>query len=98
MRRVRMERAEAVHVIEGLGGTRKAAQFFDISDQSVSDWRSKGIPKARLRHLRDVRPELLGQPHEAKDEAPPAGACSEAAPAALVVATNDGGVEVQRAA
>jgi hypothetical protein len=50
---------EAVRIIEGLGGTSAAARFFDISQASVSEWKRKGVPQARKRHLRDVRPDLL---------------------------------------
>ena len=35
-------------VIDALGGTRKVAKIFDISDASVSGWRNDGIPKARF--------------------------------------------------
>jgi len=52
----------AKSVIAGLGGTCRAAAFFEVRPGSVSEWLTKGIPKARLRHLRDVRPDLLNPP------------------------------------
>lgn len=47
-------------VIDNMGGTTSAARFFGIAPESVSEWRARGvIPRARLRHLQDVRPDVL---------------------------------------
>ncbi len=45
--------------IDQLGGTTKAAVFFDVSPASVSEWRRTGIPRARMMYLRAVRPDLF---------------------------------------
>lgn len=50
---------EARRIIDLMGGTGSMAAFFDLSPSSVSDWRHAGIPRARMRHLRDVRPDLF---------------------------------------
>lgn len=56
-------------VIERLGGTCAAARFFEISPAAVTDWRHKGVPKARVLHLKAVRPDVLQeQPEERKPE------------------------------
>lgn len=55
---------QAVRVIDGLGGVNATARFFEIEPSSVSEWRTAGVPQARLRHLRDVRPDLV--PPEAR--------------------------------
>lgn len=52
--------SEAKRIIEAMGGTNACARFFDITPASVSEWLERGLPKARLRHLRDVRPGLFG--------------------------------------
>lgn len=46
-------------VIDRLGGTGATAKLFEISDASVSEWRKKGIPKARMHFLRAARPDVL---------------------------------------
>lgn len=35
------------HVIDRLGGTRKVARMLGVTDASVTNWRSRGIPIAR---------------------------------------------------
>lgn len=56
----------ARRIVGGLGGPAKAARFFEIKPPSITDWLKKGVPQARLRHLRDVRPDLLQLPIEAE--------------------------------
>jgi len=51
--------AQARRIVKGLGGTAEAARFFGIKPPSVSDWLRLGVPQARVRHLRDVRPDLV---------------------------------------
>ena len=46
-------------IIERLGGTTKAAAFCEVTAQAVSQWRTKGIPKAQRKFLRVARPEVF---------------------------------------
>ena len=51
---------DAILITDALGGVSATALFFGIEQPSVSEWRSRGvIPRARLRHLQDVRPDVL---------------------------------------
>lgn len=51
---------DAILVTDAMGGATATAKFFGIEQPSVSEWRSRGvIPRARLRHLQDVKPEVL---------------------------------------
>jgi hypothetical protein len=50
----------AIVITDALGGASATARFFGIAQPSVSEWRTRGvIPRARLRHLQDVRPDIL---------------------------------------
>jgi len=55
-------------LIDRLGGTMAAAEFFEVKGGSVSPWRYTGIPRARMMYLRAVRPDLFdtdaATPHE----------------------------------
>lgn len=57
--RYAMTNVSASEIIDRLGGTSKTARLFEITAPSVSEWRSKGIPKARMMYLRAVFPEVL---------------------------------------
>lgn len=46
-------------IIDELGGTGAVARLCEIQSPSVSEWRVKGIPKARLQFLRVLRPDLF---------------------------------------
>jgi len=46
-------------LIDKIGGTVIAAKLFEVRPQAISQWRHTGIPRARLLHLRAVRPELF---------------------------------------
>jgi hypothetical protein len=46
-------------IIQNLGGTAEASRFFGVSMASVSGWKVRGFPKARLRHLQDAKPQAL---------------------------------------
>jgi hypothetical protein len=46
-------------IIKALGGTAATARFFGVSMASVSGWKKRGMPRARIRHLQDVNPEAL---------------------------------------
>ena len=47
---------EANKVIDALGGTSEVARLCDVRMPSVSGWRVRGIPKARMLYLQVVRP------------------------------------------
>lgn len=49
-------------IIDALGGTVAVAELFEIAPPSVSEWRHRGIPRARLMFLRLAHPELFPQP------------------------------------
>jgi DNA-binding transcriptional regulator YdaS (Cro superfamily) len=56
---------EANEVIQRLGGTNKTARLCEVSPQAVSQWRTKGLPKAQRKFLRVKRPDVFKatQPH-----------------------------------
>lgn len=47
------------NIIDELGGTSAVAKLFEIQPASVSEWRTKGIPKARRQTLKLMRPDLF---------------------------------------
>jgi hypothetical protein len=49
----------ASEIIDALGGTAQVARMCEITSSSVSEWREKGIPKARLMFLRLARPDVF---------------------------------------
>lgn len=51
--------ADAVKIIDALGGTAEAARLFEVRMPSVSAWRHFGIPRARMMYLKAVRPQAL---------------------------------------
>ena len=46
-------------IIDQLGGTTVVARLCDIKPPSVSEWRRKGIPKARIQYLSLIRPDIF---------------------------------------
>lgn len=46
-------------VIDLLGGTSATARLCEVQPPSVSEWRHNGIPKAQLKFLRAVRPDVF---------------------------------------
>jgi hypothetical protein len=48
-------------IIDMLGGTSATARLCEVRPPSVSEWRHKGIPKAQLKFLRAIRPEVFGE-------------------------------------
>ena len=54
-----MKNEMAIKIIDRLGGTTCVATIFDITKASVSNWRKKGIPPARLMYLEVARPDVL---------------------------------------
>lgn len=51
--------AEAIEVIEKLGGNAKAAELCEVSPAAVSQWRRNGVPKGQLKFIRLARPDLF---------------------------------------
>jgi len=49
----------ASEIIDKLGGTTKVAKMFGIRTASVSGWRAKRIPAARLHFLTVLHPEAV---------------------------------------
>jgi len=49
----------ASRVIDRLGGTTETARLCEIKPASVSEWRRKGIPQARLQYLQLLRPDVF---------------------------------------
>lgn len=47
------------YIIDALGGTKAVATLFRIKPPSVSGWRKKGIPEARMDYLRLAYPALF---------------------------------------
>ena len=46
-------------IIQRLGGTLAVAKLFNIKSPSVSEWKRKGIPKARLQFIALARPDVF---------------------------------------
>jgi len=46
-------------LIDKLGGTKAVADLCQVRQPSVSQWRMRGIPKARLLFLQLARPEAF---------------------------------------
>lgn len=46
-------------IIDALGGTAEVARLCDVKPPSVSEWRTSGIPKARLMFLKLARPDVF---------------------------------------
>lgn len=46
-------------IIDKLGGTAEVARICEVKQPSVSEWRTEGIPKARLMYLRAIRPDVF---------------------------------------
>jgi hypothetical protein len=50
------QNAEAVRVIQALGGTCAVAKLCRVNPASVSGWKINGIPDAREQYLRLLKP------------------------------------------
>jgi hypothetical protein len=46
-------------IIDALGGTNSVAELCKVSAQAVSQWRTDGIPQARLMFLELAKPEIF---------------------------------------
>ena len=52
----RMDHSE---IIDKLGGTTAVARLCKVRSPSVSEWRNRGIPTARLQFLELLRPDVF---------------------------------------
>jgi len=50
---------DANKIIDALGGTGAVAELCDVSSGAVSQWRTDGIPRARLMYLRLAKPKIF---------------------------------------
>lgn len=46
-------------IIDRIGGTNETADLCQVKPQAVSQWRTNGIPPARLMYLKLLRPEAF---------------------------------------
>ncbi len=46
-------------IIDALGGTLAVARMCEVKPPAVSQWKKKGIPKAQLRYLTLLHPEVF---------------------------------------
>lgn len=63
-------------IIDLLGGTVEVSRLCEVRPPSVSEWRHRGIPKARRQFLQLLRPDLFEATPAANDDtvaAPGAG-------------------------
>lgn len=60
-------------IIDSLGGTGAVARICEVASPSVTGWKKRGIPQARVMYLRLLHPEAF-------DVAQPAQAASDAKP------------------
>lgn len=49
------------HIIDSLGGTNEVARICQVTAQAVSQWRTDGIPQARLMYLQLARPDIFAE-------------------------------------
>jgi len=47
-------------IINAFGGTSAVARIFEITPGAVSQWRTDGIPKDRVRYLKLLNPRVFG--------------------------------------
>jgi hypothetical protein len=50
---------EHSRIIDAIGGTGEVAKLCEVLPSAVSQWRTDGIPRARLMYLRLVRPDVF---------------------------------------
>ena len=51
---------EANEIIDALGGTGEVAKLCNVTTGAVSQWRTQGIPEARMMYLKLARPDVFG--------------------------------------
>lgn len=57
-------------IIDDFGGTNAVAELCEVAASAVSQWRRKGIPNARLKYLKLLKPEFFGLPAAQKPAHP----------------------------
>jgi hypothetical protein len=50
---------EHSRIIDAIGGTGEVAKLCEVLPSAVSQWRTDGIPRARLMYLRLIRPDVF---------------------------------------
>jgi hypothetical protein len=55
-------------IIDALGGSSAVAELCEVTVGAVSQWRTEGIPKARLMYLKVIRPDIFS-PTKSKEAA-----------------------------
>ena len=58
----------ANQVIDQIGGTSEVARICDVTVGAVSQWRTNGIPRARLMYLQVIRPDLFRDEPEQREK------------------------------
>jgi hypothetical protein len=53
------KQTDASRIIDALGGTSEVAQLCEVYPSAVSQWRTDGIPRARMMFLRLARPDVF---------------------------------------
>jgi hypothetical protein len=56
-----MQTADASTLIDALGGNKKVAKTCEITEQAVSQWRKKGIPKPWQKFFKQRNPKVFNQ-------------------------------------
>lgn len=59
MNDLKAKEAEADRIIDAMGGTVAVCELFGITSGAVSQWRTDGIPDARMFSIRLMRPDLF---------------------------------------
>jgi hypothetical protein len=49
-------------IIDALGGSSAVADLCEVTVGAVSQWKTDGIPKARLMYLKVIRPDIFRSP------------------------------------
>lgn len=52
---------DANKIIDSLGGSSEVSRLCQVTVGAVSQWRIKGIPRARLQYLKVIRPDLFNE-------------------------------------
>lgn len=56
-----METTYTSTLIDALGGNKKVAKACDISEQAVSQWRKRGMPKPWQKFFKQKNPKIFNQ-------------------------------------
>jgi hypothetical protein len=58
---------DANEIIDAIGGTGEVAKLCNVTTGAVSQWRTQGIPEARLMYLKLARPDVFKEVKDATD-------------------------------